>query len=301
MGLIPRAIEEIFQMVDDKKITEFQVHCSFVQIYNENLYDMLRSDTPFPYSCHVHVLFVSPLTSPPFTLRLHLIVYRDASMNSPLSIREDNKEIYVQGLSEYNVKGLGDTLNLLKIAEENRAIRETHMNLFSSRSHSIFTIQVESKRVAEDGGEVSYRAKFNLVDLAGSEKWNTKQQMRDEHIAEMNNINLSLHTLGKCISALAEYSRRRNRESKQLDKESRDRDMFTSLAADGPSTRSQGSLDVSMSTNGSAYSLAINRTRPSSTATAHIPFRESKLTRLLQDSLGGNAKTYLIATVSPAR
>ena len=56
---------------------------------------------------------------------------------------------------------------------------------------------VEQRCLAEDGGEISLRAKFNLVDLAGSEKWNVLQEMDDDHISEMNNINLSLHTLGR--------------------------------------------------------------------------------------------------------
>lgn len=221
-------------------------------------------------------------------------------MNTPLSIREDNKEIYVQGLSEYNVKSVADTLQLLKIAEENRAIRETNMNMFSSRSHSIFQIQLEHKRVADDGGEITYKAKFNLVDLAGSEKWNTKLQMRDEHIAEMTNINLSLHTLGKCISALAQASVKQNRESESR---SQARERLDSRDLD---TRSLGSLDHSGSTIGSikdfptGKSFRLNASTPKEPA-PHIPFRESKLTRLLQDSLGGNAKTFLIATVSPAR
>jgi hypothetical protein len=245
-------------------------------------------------------------------------------MNTPLSIREDNKEIYVQGLSEYNVKSVADTLQLLKIAEENRAIRETNMNMFSSRSHSIFQIQLEHKRVADDGGEITYRAKFNLVDLAGSEKWNTKLQMRDEHIAEMTNINLSLHTLGKCISALAQASiRQNNREAaagaaaavaagSRTQTREKDRDW---------DARSLGSLDHSGSTAGSIKDFPVPRSGRNSssgnsnnnngTASAganatrepgtHVPFRESKLTRLLQDSLGGNARTFLIATISPAR
>jgi hypothetical protein len=231
-------------------------------------------------------------------------------MNMPLSIREDNREIYVQGLSEYNVKSVADTLQLLKVAEENRAIRETNMNMFSSRSHSIFQIQVEQKRIGDDGGEVTLRAKFNLVDLAGSEKWNTKLQMRDEHIAEMTNINLSLHTLGKCISALAQASLKQQRESgsrAQTAQKERDR-----MASGEWDARSLGSLDHSGSTIGSIKDFPM----PKSTRHAggvnssaagnrdpgtHIPYRESKLTRLLQDSLGGNAKTFLIATVSPAR
>lgn len=107
-GVIPRAIEEIFDLANKINVLELSVYCSFVQIYNENLYDMLR----------------------------------DSSMQSPLAIREDTKrnEIYVQGLTEYSIKNVIDTLELLKVAEKNRAIRQTHMNLFSSRSHSIFQV-----------------------------------------------------------------------------------------------------------------------------------------------------------------
>jgi kinesin family protein 3/17 len=211
IGVIPRAVQEIFDLSEQQDVMQVSVYVSFVQIYNEQLFDMLR----------------------------------DASMVSPLTIREDQgREIYVQGLSEYNVKSVNDTLQLLKIAEDNRTVRETHMNQFSSRSHSIFQIYVEQKRVSEDGGEVYLRAKYNLVDLAGSEKWNLNKYMRDEHVTEMTNINLSLHTLGRCISSLAQRS----------------------LGKD-----------------------------------LHVPFRDSKLTRLLQDSLGGNARTYLLATVSPLK
>ncbi|CAE7516223.1 KRP95, partial [Symbiodinium microadriaticum] len=104
-------------------------------------------------------------------------------------------------------------------------------------------VYVEQRRVAEDGGEIHLRAKFNLVDLAGSEKWNTKLNMGDDHISELTNINLSLHTLAKCISALVKVAKGKD---------------------------------------------------------SHIPYRESKLTRLLQDSLGGNSRTFLIATLSPS-
>jgi hypothetical protein len=121
IGVIPRAINEVFALSEDPAVLQVNIYCSFVQIYNEQLFDMLR----------------------------------DASMITPLTIREDSSgEIYVQGLSEYNVKTVADTMQLLRIAEENRTVRQTYMNEFSSRSHSIFQLFVEQKRVAADGGEV---------------------------------------------------------------------------------------------------------------------------------------------------
>uniref|UniRef100_H3HBI5 Kinesin-like protein n=1 Tax=Phytophthora ramorum TaxID=164328 RepID=H3HBI5_PHYRM len=183
-GIIPRAIKEIFattvQMEADAQATVF---CSFVQIYNEQIFDLLR----------------------------------DTHMNTPLDIHEDRKNgIFVEGLSEYAVRSCG---------EQNRAVRSTHMN--------------QQRR--KDGTVL--KSKFNLVDLAGSEKWNMGAEMQEHHISEMTNINLSLHTLGRCIAALS-----------------------------------------SKSTGGAG----------------HVPYRDSKLTRLLQDSLGGNTKTKIIATLSPS-
>lgn len=213
-GVIPRAIMDIFNLgAQAENTTEFAVYCSFVQIYNESLFDMLR----------------------------------DPDRSRPLEVHEDHVEgIYVEGLSEYSVRDFGDCMDLLRMGEENRAIRETHMNQASSRSHSIFQIVVEQKREG-DGGEVKqFRSKFNLVDLAGSEKWDINQEMGTDRVSEMTNINLSLYTLGRCIAALAKAARGGN-----------------------------GRGD-------------------------HVPYRESKLTRILQDSLGGNAKTRVIATLSPA-
>ena len=154
--------------------------------------------------------------------------------------------------------------------------------------------------------------KFNLVDLAGSEKWNTKQYMRDEHIAEMTNINLSLHTLGKCISSLAQASKHMNqhrRENKSLGSSiSLEQGSLSSLSAAGSARVSSSSnlnrapSSSSLTHNNSSSSNGVGTSFGNEgTGGVHIPFRESKLTRLLQDSLGGNAKTFLIATVSPAR
>lgn len=112
------------------------------------------------------------------------------------------------------------------------------MNKDSSRSHSIFTIRVESE-FTDANGERFTAGKLNLVDLAGSER-QSKTKAEGERLKEATKINLSLSALGNVISALV----------------------------DGKSS--------------------------------HIPYRDSKLTRLLQDSLGGNTKTIMIANISPA-
>ncbi|KAJ0407428.1 hypothetical protein P43SY_004969 [Pythium insidiosum] len=213
-GIIPRAVKEIFEGVVQLAAQASTgaspplVYCSFVQIYNEQIFDLLR----------------------------------DSEMTRPLEIHEDRTlGIFVDGLSEYAVRSVGDCLALLQCGEQHRAVRSTHMNHVSSRSHSVFQLQLEQRR-ASDGATL--KSKLNLVDLAGSEKWNFGADMQSHHIAEMTNINLSLHTLGRCIAALSTASQQQQQQ--------------------------------------------------------HIPYRDSKLTRLLQDSLGGNTKTKIIATLSPS-
>ncbi|CAM9561877.1 unnamed protein product, partial [Scytosiphon promiscuus] len=221
-GVIPLAVADLFERLVRAIFSLFgamyedhdnaSVWMSLVQLYNEQLYDMLRDPQ-----------------------RVH-----------PLAIHEEEGAgIYVQGLSEYAVNSAGECLQLLRVGREHRAIRETHMNQASSRSHSIFQIVVEQKRQSEEGGECVLRSKFNLVDLAGSEKWDVKQEMEEVRVSEMTNINVSLYTLGRVIATLC---------------------------------RSEGG-----------------------SLKGHIPYRDSKLTRLLQDSLGGNTRTRIIATLSPAK
>ncbi len=248
-GVIPRAVHDLFAAIkasSSSAPSTIAVYCSFVQIYNEQLFDMLR----------------------------------DGGRDRPLEIHEDgNRDIYVQGLSEFRVKNVEECLVLLRIGEENRAIRETHMNQASSRSHSLFQVVVEQdlspqdprwhrlfpgrSQQPDDGASESesavvLRSKLNLVDLAGSEKWDTRQDIADQHAQELANINSSLFTLGRCIAALC-----------------------------------------AQNNSPSATTTTNNSTTTTSNALVHVPYRDSKLTRLIQDSLGGNTKTYLFATLSP--
>lgn len=128
----------------------------------------------------------------------------------------------------------------MEAGTKNRSTAATKMNEHSSRSHSIFTIYIETSEENEKFDETQFRAgKLHLVDLAGSEK--QKQTQADhERLEEAKKINLSLSALGNVIKALV----------------------------DGVSK--------------------------------HVPYRDSKLTRLLQDSLGGNTKTLMIAALSPS-
>ena len=157
-----------------------------------------------------------------------------------LQIKEDpDRGIYVQDLTQVIVKSVPELERLLDAGVKNRKTGETAMNKDSSRSHSIFTIYIETSEMGPTGETIFKVGKLNLVDLAGSER-QSKTNATGDRLKEANQINLSLSALGNVISALV----------------------------DGKSK--------------------------------HIPFRTSKLTRLLQDSLGGNTKTTMMAAISPA-
>lgn len=144
--------------------------CSFLQIYNEKIYDLLQD-----------------------------------RVANPLSIREDKLAgLYVEGLTEYIVTNVADCFMLLKRGERNRITRHTKNNISSSRSHSIFQLIVETDEVDKRG--MLKRAKLNLCDLAGSEKLDKSETIGKAHLSELKNINLSLTTLGKVISCLAKAS-----------------------------------------------------------------------------------------------
>ena len=163
-GLIPRTISHLFNTINMETHT---MYCSFIQVYNEKLYDLLQ----------------------------------DPEIEHPLIIREDKMAgMFVEGLTEYVVEKDRDWFILLKRGERNRVTRSTYMNASSSRSHSIFQLLIESNKVDSNG--MFIRSKLNLWDLAGSEKINKEEVMNNQHLEELKTINLSLTTLGKVISAL---------------------------------------------------------------------------------------------------
>lgn len=238
-GIIPRAIEQIFSHIQKhaSPTVRFLVRASYLQIYNEQVSDLLRPE------------------------------------RTNLSIREDKKRgIFVEGLSECVVKSPEEIYERMQQGAHYRATGATNMNELSSRSHAVFIIIVEQSEtvyVDEDGRELttsevsklmnmkgirrdqamsmlearvrqSFKVgKLNLVDLAGSERVR-QSGATGQRLEESKKINQSLAALGNVISALTDSSR------------------------------------------------------------SHVPYRDSKLTRMLEDSLGGNCKTTMMAMISPA-
>ncbi|XP_026473250.1 chromosome-associated kinesin KIF4A-like [Ctenocephalides felis] len=206
MGVIPRAVKDIFQKIST--LTEqyyFQLQVSFMELYQEQLFDLLSKSN------------------------------RDQSI---VDIREDQqKRIVIPGLTEIEVRNAKDTLDCLIRGYRRRAVGATAMNSQSSRSHAIFTIHIQQRKISDKNSLTS--CKLHLVDLAGSERAN-KTKATGNRFRESVKINKGLLALGNVISRLGEG------------------------------------------------------------CTGFIGYRDSKLTRLLQDSLGGNAVTLMIACVSPA-
>ncbi|KAM0898611.1 hypothetical protein ACQ4PT_021784 [Festuca glaucescens] len=225
-GIIPQVMETIFKKAEAMKgDTEFLIRVSFIEIFKEEVFDLL--DDPGS------------------------VTKAAAPARVPIQIRETaNGSITLAGVTEPEVKSKEEMALHLARGSLSRATGSTNMNSQSSRSHAIFTISIEQKRMSSSTSEKPTNSdydilssKFHLVDLAGSER--AKRTGADGlRLKEGIHINRGLLALGNVISALGDEKKRK-----------------------------EG---------------------------AFVPYRDSKLTRLLQDSLGGNSKTVMIACISPA-
>nr|CAH8845862.1 unnamed protein product [Trichobilharzia regenti] len=210
VGIVPRIIKDLFDRMPDCEY-EYTVKVSFLEIYKEDIHDLLSEDA-----------------------------------SASLQIREENQLVKIPGLTETLVTCPEEVLNLLQSGSAKRSVGSTAMNMKSSRSHAILTLNFLLRpKVIECGAESTegtLTAKLHLVDLAGSERLK-KTHAEGDRLKEGIDINRGLLALGNVISALCE------RDAKKR---------------------------------------------------SHIPYRDSRLTRLLQDSLGGNSATLMLACVSPA-
>uniref|UniRef100_A0A1B0DNZ8 Uncharacterized protein n=1 Tax=Phlebotomus papatasi TaxID=29031 RepID=A0A1B0DNZ8_PHLPP len=164
-GIIPRAMTDIFQQIDEMKRENFtfSVSCTFLELYQEDLYDLL-ADKP--------------------------------REGNTLDIRESNNNIVIPGVTEVTVASALETTDFLIRGSAGRAVGATAMNSQSSRSHAIFSVKIEITSSKE-----TVTAKFQLVDLAGSERA-SKTKATGERFREGVKINQGLLCLGNVISAL---------------------------------------------------------------------------------------------------
>ncbi|CAH8853803.1 unnamed protein product [Trichobilharzia szidati] len=170
-GVIPRAFDQIFESISVSEKTKYLVHASFLEIYNEEVRDLLGRDN-----------------------------------KTKLELKENpDKGVYVAGLSMHKITCVKDCQNIMEIGWKNRSTGATLMNADSSRSHSIFTIYLEMIDQSDSSTDDNrIRAgKLNLVDLAGSER-QSKTGASGDRFKEATKINLSLSALGNVISALVD-------------------------------------------------------------------------------------------------
>ncbi|KAM7375468.1 hypothetical protein PAMA_014536 [Pampus argenteus] len=202
MGIIPRIAHDIFDHIYsmDENL-EFHIKVSYFEIYLDKIRDLL-----------------------------------DVSKTN-LAVHEDKNRVpYVKGCTERFVSSPEEVMDVIDEGKANRHVAVTNMNEHSSRSHSIFLINIKQENMET---EKKLSGKLYLVDLAGSEKV-SKTGAEGAVLDEAKNINKSLSALGNVISALAEGIK------------------------------------------------------------THVPYRDSKMTRILQDSLGGNCRTTIIICCSPS-
>eukprot|EP00828_Plagiopyla_frontata_P021557 TRINITY_DN2814_c0_g1_i4.p1 TRINITY_DN2814_c0_g1~~TRINITY_DN2814_c0_g1_i4.p1 ORF type:complete len:650 (-),score=119.18 TRINITY_DN2814_c0_g1_i4:76-2025(-) len=169
-GIIPRAFEHVFRHIEGMPNKQFLVRASFVELYNEELRDLLSKK------------------------------YDKAK----LELREKpDIGVYIKDLSTHIIQNSIEMKDKLAQGKKNRHVGETKMNQDSSRSHSVFTVIVECCEVYSDGQQHITVGKLNMVDLAGSER-QSKTHATGVRFQEAININQSLTTLGNVISALVD-------------------------------------------------------------------------------------------------
>lgn len=192
-GMIPRVLFRLFHALETTA-TDYSVKISFVELYNEELRDLLTSELSAPTGS-AQPMGKGSSSNSADPNQGGLKIFDDAS----------KKGVFIQGLEELPVKDATDALALLTKGSHRRQIAATKFNDHSSRSHSVFSITVHIKETSSMGDDLLKVGKLNLVDLAGSENIG-RSGAENKRAREAGMINQSLLTLGRVINALVDRS-----------------------------------------------------------------------------------------------
>ncbi|GJQ14738.1 hypothetical protein GpartN1_g6529.t1 [Galdieria partita] len=225
-GIIPRVVEDICNHAKTMtKDYEISLKVSFIEIYNEDVRDLLKQHSK-------KILDGRSGAKDSFSL----------APNTKIQVREDESgNVFLEGVNEVTIQTYEDAIACLESGAIHRATASHDLNERSSRSHAVFTIYLSKRPLQGPKTDKKIVSQFQLVDLAGSERAK-RTNAEGTRLKEGISINTSLLALMEVISVLGDEKKR-------------------------------GS---------------------------HVPYRRSKLTRILTNSLGGNSKTAMIACISPS-
>lgn len=242
-GVIPLAITDIFSYIRENPNREFLLRVSYLEIYNEKIYDLLSQSTP------------------------------GQVQEQDIKLREDAKRgVYATPLKEEIVQSPNQLLRVISRGDQARRTSSTQYNARSSRSHAVVQIVVESRGRTPSHGEYFQKEQrrtdrilpggvlvstLSLIDLAGSEKAADNKERRTEGA----HINKSLLTLGTVIGRLSGEDEKEKEKDKEGGEASKTKD------------------------------------KDPEKALKHLPYRDSKLTRLLQPALSGNSLVSILCTI----
>ncbi|ETI43625.1 hypothetical protein F443_11484 [Phytophthora nicotianae P1569] len=215
-GVVPRSVERLFAEIEREKRgsggTLFSVYCSFIEIYNEKIFDILSPEV-IPVNGNKSPDAKAVATKGSTTQRARWNSSLSAKDAKGLQIRQKlDGSVFVDGMTSRNVTNKAELLQAFREGSQHREVRDNLYNQFSSRGHAVFQITLR-KTLANDGSSKINAKKTRLsrlffVDLAGSEKWHVNgSDLTDKYATELASINKSLSALTNCVMALTQKER----------------------------------------------------------------------------------------------
>lgn len=282
-GIIPRLCKDMFAEIEARQAAaendgytlKISVYVSYLEIYRERMRCLLqglskaKSATPAtPTSAATPLPERGPLVGTP-------VESGDGSYNQPRVREHPTLGIYVEGATEVAVTSVAQVLRIMKKGNERRHTASTKTNHTSSRSHAIFTIQLLQKRMnrqhSNESSEGGSGTASPTPEMTSTEEKNESMKVSAQLGAKMNLVDLAGSERAK------------------------------KTMAEGETLKEGALINRSLTALGIVVKALAERSSGKRIhSRTHIPYRDSTLTFLLKESLGGNSKTFMIATVSPS-